>query len=840
MQRLLAAAVAAGTLLLLGGCGGGASAPNPQNGGNGEGDNSSPGVGFELGNVYGTSSSSVLPNQLNVRTSADDATLSETLAKFGYTLLHRNGEFATVGVQGDLDSAIRTLNKEYVIADVDKVHVFNTPNVVPRMNPAAVTQSKLPSYMPLDPMVGETFEAIGFGGAWGMFIWTGQGWPLNSMSFFGAWDTSMDPTVAAVPVRVAIIDAGFQDYSATVAGGIEDIDPAMLDAAQSGSVDAAGTFTPGLAEAAWDLTPVDVGDVANPFWVLRPFHDHGGVIFTTMASQQNTRRLQGNDLDGGGGDLTADEIWSEGIAGLNPNATYILIKTGTQAGQSWSFNDNEISASIDHAVTAGANIIVLGMAGNGPVGANVSASIAAARAADALVIAPAGDTLSTYNITTNAFDTQPVDIQASPVNPGSDPNCVSVAATGFGRYPLLPDQEVNPGPPPVTIPDTGNGWFPNIVFNPGPTQTRSALSTFYASVAPYSNYNATIAAMGYGVPQIFHPYFTDPANTGDGTSAASPLLFDQGAHYGGGNFMNPFDGTDFGSHFSAAYVAGAASMVYQALAVANGGTFPADVDTVALDTLVNNGDFAPLARIDDTFTETAGANPGGLLNANKAMNQAISGGTLYSDPMAFTLVQLDEPLTAITVSSPTVPNPVQLTVNIINGTGPFDISVDWGDGNGPQVTTGWVPGTLVSLAGGYTTLGPKALTVIVTDSNSQTITASAELFVINPLTASILVTDQAGTQVALTSLQLATTYVFEVRANNLYTGTYDDDANPATPEVPNTTTYEWDFDSSGGAPDATGTAPNFAYPTPGAKTITLTVREDFRPDQVFTINVTVS
>jgi hypothetical protein len=391
MQRILSALAIAGILALLGSCGGGASTtPAPNNGGTGGPAGDKPVMQVSPATVVGSRESSVVPGQLSLQTTATDAQLAGTLAKLGFHQLYRNGQFVTVQVPSgvNLDAAAAALNKEYDVFRANKINVINTPAIHSR-HPHLLKSS---SHVTLDPMNGETFQAIGYDGtAFNLFIWFGQGWPLNSMSFGGAWDVATDATVSAVPVRIAIIDAGFADYSATVAGGPEDIDPAILDTAQSGSVDAAGTFTPGLAAAAWTTAAVDI-DPPNGIFAIQPLRDTGGEIFTILANSQDSRTLRANDFDGNT-TVEATEMWSEGIGGLNPNATYILIKTGTAAGPSWSFNDNEIAASIDHAVAAGANIIVLGMAGAGPVGANVSASIAAARAADALVIAPGGDGL---------------------------------------------------------------------------------------------------------------------------------------------------------------------------------------------------------------------------------------------------------------------------------------------------------------------------------------------------------------------------------------------------------------------------------------------------------------
>jgi hypothetical protein len=378
---------------------------------------------------------------------------------------------------------------------------------------------------------------------------------------------------------------------------------------------------------------------------------------------------------------------------------------------------------------------------------------------------------------------------------------MSVAATGYGRAPTLPDVTIGGN----SVANDGNGWLPAI--NP------AILNTPYTEVAPWSNTGAEIAASGFGLGLGFRPFLKGGSDT-----PADPAV--------------PLEGVDynltlarFSTVYSAAYVAGAASMVYQGLAVANGGAFPADVDTTAENILLTTSAFAPVTGI---------LNNNGFLNANTAMNQAISGGTLFQAPLQFTGIQSNQPTSATTVNQD-----LSLTLNVANGAAPYTLSVDWGDGAGPQITNNWTPGTVTTLAGGYGTLGHKAVTITVTDSNNATITGYVDVFVINPLTATILVTDQGGKEVALNSLKLATTYVFEVKAQNVYTGLGDDDNNPATPDVPNVTTFSWDFDGNGSS-DATGTAPSFAFTSPGTYTLKLTSQETLRPDQTFSVQVTVN
>lgn len=832
MRRTIFTLALGGILLLLGGCGGGAG--NTINPGQ---DSNSPGPGGSMGMNQdgsivlskGPDRSQPIPDgytasdQVSVRTAAADTELRAILDKFGYSIISRSGEFASVSVPaGTVDAAIELLNKEYGIFSAEKINI----QVAPMSTAPSAPMSKSLSGIPFDPMAGEEFAGLAFNGTdFLFFIWPGQGAALNNMGFPGGFDLADNPAISSAPVRIAVIGAGFLDYTADPG----DIDPAIIDTAHSGRIDGTGSFTAGLAAAVWETHPVDDG--AGVFTQL-PYHDAGNVIFQMLAAQRNNILIDGGDLNGNG-TLSTDEIWNIGTAGLNPNAAYMIIRTGSAQGNNWAFTDAELAAAINYAADpaeGAANIIVLSMAGSSAIGGSLSTAIQNARNNDILVIAPAGDVASSYN-SANGFNSAPVDIQVSPVSPGSDPNCVAVAAAGFGRNPVLPDVNVT-GPPAQTLPNIGNGWRPRFQYDPdgaaGPIEpVVSVFGTEYPSLAPYSNYNADLAACGYAVYYQFDSVFFE---SGAGT-AGDPIIPSNGYSY----YQNVLS-ERFNTAHATAYAAGAASMVYQALHAANGGAYPADVDSTALSILQDQSDFAPAGRIDPSFAfqPDALASGAGLINVNKAMQQAFAGGSLFTNPMGFNgAPQLNQPLTAVTVGTP-----VQLTANVVNGTGPYSITVDWGDGNGPQTTDPWVPGTIISLPGGFSTLGTKALSLSVSDSSNQTITASAQLFVINPLTASLTVTNQQGAQVALSSLSLATTYIFEVRASNLYTGTYDHDNNPGTAEILNTTTFEWDFDGNG-TTDSTGTAPTHAFTAPGTYNLTLRAVEGFRPDQTFTIQVTV-
>ena len=140
----------------------------------------------------------------------------------------------------------------------------------------------------------------------------------------------------------------------------------------------------------------------------------------------------------------------------------------------------------------------------------------------------------------------------------------------------------------------------------------------------------------------------------------------------------------------------------------------------------------------------------------------------------------------------------------------------------------------VTLTGGYDTLGLKGLNITVTDSNDLSVNLGFAIHVINPLTASISISNADGVAVPLANLKDLTPYRFSANAANVYTGDLGG--------VPNTTTYSWDFNGDS-VEDATGPNPSFQYPpVAGVQnyTITLTITEAVRPDTVVTADVTVS
>jgi hypothetical protein len=497
--------------------------------------------------------------------------------------------------------------------------------------------------------------------------------------------------------------------------------------------------------------------------------------------------VRGFDIDGSG-QIDEAEVWNEGIMGANPNAAYMLIKTGTGDGTTWSFTDNEIAASIDHAVAGGANIILLGMFAQGAPSGVLGTAIANARAADVLVVAPAGDIIDTYDSGSNTFTGTAVDITTTPFTPASDPNIVSVACTGVNRIDTLGDVDFGNGP----IPNDGFGWFPG---------WGDPLASVFTDTAYFSNTGATIAGCGLGMGFGPRPFLIG--------GAGEPLP--------GFNYNATLD--RFGTNVAAAYVAGAASMVYQSLAEANG-TPPTDDDVLA--ELLSTVQYRGLTGVDDP--SLPGPDDGGLLDAGLAVTSAISGGSLVTPlpSMELTTLTVSQPFAAVTRGTD-----FSFTANVINGTGPFTLTVNWGDNTPDQVENNWTTGTPVTYTGGWQDIGRFAVNITVEDSAGLTESFPFGVTVIDPLASTITIENATGGSVAPAALKAGTTYRFNANPSNVYTA----DGN--------VTTYSWDFNGDS-TEDDTGPSPTFSFPGAGTYTVTLTITETLRSDTVRTVDVTVS
>ncbi|MCC7479645.1 hypothetical protein IT575_14480 [bacterium] len=797
--------------LLCASCGGGASSSVPD-GNNGGGDNNGgkDSVYSLVGpsSVSGGHSVSEVPGMVNVRTSAKGAALEALASRHGYSLVSSSNGFATLQLPSGVstEQAKAVLEKEYNVTSVEPLRRIQTPSM--RYGGSDVRRS---SFVPGDPFYSEQFVEFLFdpnaqGGPFiGFSSFFGQGLPMTVQGFNGAWDIAhVNGAVSAEPVTIAIIDAGWLDYSVVNRSGFDE----TLINPLSAAVDGAGTATTGLSAIAWELD-----DDADPTTRDFPFRGTGEYLLGMLGASLNDFNINAFDFDSSTA-LTEDEIWNEGMAGVNPNANYLLIKTGTLVGQNWTFSDNELAESLDYAVANGADIVLFGMFGTGTVSANLSTAIQNARDNNVLVIAPAGDVTDTFDGGTGTFTGTPVDITVTSVSPASDPNVVSVTATGVNRVSTgeLGTVDIDPaGPGPEDLPNIGTGYLP--LFG-------DPVSESIREIAAYNNTGATIAGVGYGIGFGFSPFLVSGAGT-----IADPVVGIPAEEYR--TLIS-----NFGTTAAAAYVAGAASQVFQILSNVNG-TPPTDDEVLA--ELLNTVQFAGMVGV-------AGSGPGtgGLLNAGAAATSAINGGNLNTilPAMAITNLQVSQPFAAVTRGTD-----FDVTVNVSNGTAPFTTVVDWDNGGDPpNITTvdPWTNGDPVSLAGGYDTLGFKIVNVEVTDADGRIANASFQIHVINPLSASITIedTNAAVLQPAAGVYNLVTSatanYRFRANAANVYTGDVGG--------TPNTTTFSWDFNGDS-VEDATGPSPatNFATATPGTNTITctLTVSEAVRPDQTFTVTINV-
>ena len=794
------------------GCGGGGGVSTPDNGGSTGNQKTLQPVA--PGNVVGGHTVSIIPDQVNIVTGATPQQLQSIVGAYGFSVLSQSGSRATIQLSGGVSpsDAAKLLEKEYSIVSAEPVHRI----LCPRFDYASSNVARQASFTPGDPFFGEQF--IGFGSfgtppAWGYAQFIGQAFAMNVMGFNGAWDVALsDP--AGEDVRITIIDAGWFDYS--TAGTRAGFNDGLLDDDNSGFLASDGTLTPGLAAATWDVH--DVGNGTPPVYSRVPYRDTGELMLGVLAADLNTYTPRAYDFNGTA-DIQEDEVWNEGIAGINPNATLIIIKTGAVSGTPpddvWSFSDNDIAEAIKYAAAdsadlnggkwpnggADADIILLGMFAQGAVAANIQTQVNTARSNDVLVIAPAGDVMDSFDgsVDPPVFTDTPVDITVTPVTPASATGIVSVSAAGCNHVGTLPDVTITNPPPDHDVPNIGRGWTPGLA---------EPLNDPYYDLARYSNTGAMIAGVGYGIGFDTRPFFI---GGGDG-SQGDPYIMIPGENY-------TLTLTNFGTVWSAAYVAGAASQVFQTLSFVNSA---APTDDEVLSELTSTVQFAGMTGL---------VPGGGLLNAGAAMTSAINGGHLNTILPALGLAaQVSQPFAAVTRGTDFV-----VTPTAINGTAPFTLIVDWDNGTTPVTIDPWTSGDAVTLTGGYSTLGLKGLNLTLTDDDNQSVNLAFAIHVIDPLTASISITDAAGAAAAVGNLIAQTPYRFTANLANVYTGTLGD------PPVANTMTISWDFNGDSTV-DASGANPSYTYaqvPSNTNYTVTLTINETVRPDTVVTADVTV-
>lgn len=788
MKRIYLVMAAIMVSLFAYGCGGGGNSADPGTPANGNGDaeNQTPLLELAPFSVQGERSVSIIDGKLSIRSAVTDAELDSVLAKYNCSLDLRDGTKATISVpEGiDLEEMARLLNKEYAISEAGVMHRINVPVVTDNFD-----KGRAASWTPQDPYYSTEFVGIGDNGTdLVAALFPGQGPAADILGLGSAWDVTIGAAASGQPVTIAIIDAGFYDYSVEARPDL-DATPTtgQIDDLNSGFVADNGTFTAGYTAASWDIF-VD----GDPNTADLPYRQTGENMFGMLASlHNNIFSVSFGDTSVGGappdGTIDSNEIFNEGIAGLVPNARYILIKTGVASGNSWSFTDNHIAESIDHAVASGANIILLGMFAQGAVGANISTALQNAADNDVLCIAPAGDTVLSYNA--GVFDPA-ADIGTTSFTPASDPNCFSVSSFGFKRVDisLLDDQDPGGG----AIPNNGRAFRPFSI---------AGFNQDYATLQTCSNFNTDISAPGFGIGWSVHPY--------------------SGGTFPGHNYNLQF--SEFGTNSAAAYVAGAAAMVFKALEAANGGTPPTDdeVRQVLLDNV-------------NEFVTVAPGISGGLLNIAKAVNAVAGGGV--SGPSIGLSIPAGQLVPATLLTT------FQLAPAVSGGTGPFDLSIDWNNGGAAVVVNNWTNNAPVALTGGWDTLGMKTILVTVTETTGDLRSANRTVLVpvYNAVSTSLTVMgpidpgDPGLGEKLFTpaqAIQDAVTYTFSSNVANVFTGSVNG--------VPNNPQFGWDFDGDD-VVDKTGSAVEHAFINTGSFNIKFIITQDLFPDIVVTRTVLVN
>lgn len=713
-------------------------------------------------------------------------------ALYGYSVNgDLGGHYLSIHVpDGNVTAAVDNLGKEDRVFSAETMHRY----IMPRERESGCADIKGASYMPFDPMYADRYlipdsydeanSRVLYANTWGQRVY------MAPMGFEGAWDTAIRTGVSTTPVTIAVIDAGIWHDEINSPDGHPDFvyDPANPTtdrvADGSGYVDSGGAFTP---DAFW--YDVDGGGAA--------YRTTGHRLVGMFASGWNnlvTYTMHFEDPPPAPG---VDESFLAGTAPLTPAADIMIIKTGAVNGTNWEFTDAHIAASINHAVANGANIILLGMWAVGPVGAAVQTAINDARTADVLVVAPAGmSMLDTTDADPNNWTWGAVGAVGT-VTPASAAGCLSVSGTGFEQI----DMDQDPAPPP--------GYANSILANIGDA---------WNETASYSYTGGDMAAVGWAVTWAGNFY-----NAGINVNTS----------------VNASGNVDIA--YAAAYVAGAASIVYQGLVNAAGGTPPADIDTLVEDILINEALLLPGGeRFLAAGSAASVANNGGwdqVINSLDITNYSMSGAVFNGAGNAFLEVGQATDLAASMTS---------------NG-GNYEIIVVWGDGdvypNQPAppadpLYQSYTPGDPIPHT--YSVAGDYRCTILAHETVNDTFDEiSFSVFVYNSLNATLAIKNVDGGTV--TALVIDEVYqMFSNPAYNAVTG--------------NVVTFDWDFNWDGVNANFTVDVANrenplFSYDTapggytgpinyldlgPGTYTIGLRVTQTRRPTTYYTVDVTVT
>jgi len=728
-------------IIVLASCGGGKKAaptlnPIPDTSGNQSGQTNDQPEGTTVFNMFeGLPSTSVDEEHVLVRTGDTPQEFQQIADKYGYEVESRSGNWLKVRVpDGDIEAAITELNKEYTVFEATPLNHY----IMPRENiPPANARST--SFAPNDVFWADLFMQPTFevddenNPTWAYCL--GQQMYMGMMGFEGAWDIALRTGVSDTEVTMAIIDAGVYD------NGEGDIHPDFNEA----------RLHPSSARVYDDGTPPDTADIYyETDGTGAPYRTMGHTILGTVGANMAVL----NYLANGGyntevGDPPVLVEWTASLAGAMPNGQIMVIKTGdvNGTGDGWEFNDLDIANSIDYAVDEGANVILLGMWWEGAVTPVIQTAVDNARNNDVLIIAPAGQGTFNQDDPENPFWEGVTTVDD--IAPASANGVISVSGTGFMRY----DPE---------DPDLNMGFFPG--------GYGGLFGDEWTEVAQFSNTGGSLCASGWGIGFSYNFY--------NGYSNLNTIYF----------MMNT------GTHYSAAYVASEAAMVYQALVNANGGVPPADVD----------------AEIETILSSTGiGITGGTIINGGYAVAVANNGG-------------YDQIITAVDISSYDMTGAVfnafgnafleagqetQLAANMTSSGGGYEIVVIWGDGTTYPTdfaTSGdyaaYTPGN--PLPHTYSVAGDYRCTIYAHETTNDTFDeVSFAVFVYNALNANLQIENADGG----IGTQLQVDEVYRMKSNaafDVITG--------------NVVTFDWDFNWDGvaanfGADVANTENPLFSY-----------------------------
>lgn len=670
------------------------------------------------------------PNYVLVKTGDEPDEFQKVATKYGCQVEGKSGNWITLRVPDG--------NLEHTIAELKKEYtVFDVQPlrryIMPRDPDVFEPNVRVANYLPFDSLYADrALFPVGYDQNQNIQYssFYAQRVYMAPMGFEGAWDVAIRAGVRDTSVVVAVIDAGI--YRDPGTGDLHpDFDTNRV-APGSGTIAGDGTFTP-------DVYFWEVDAQGNPYRAT------GNKLVGLFASARNNIINWITQV----GDPPLEAQFTASLTPLTPFADVMIIKTGSLSGGNWTFSDAHIANSINHAVANGANIILLGMWAEGPVSPVVQDAITNARNNDVLVIAPGGmSQLDTSDPDPNNW-TWGTPGSVSNVTPAAADGVVSVMGTGFEQIDL--DEVTLPlGYANLIIPNIGDAWN---------------------EVASFSYTGGDIAAVGWGTSWSYN-FFNVGINVN--TSPAAPGNVDIA--------------------YAAAYVAAASAIAYQALTNANGGTPPADVDTI----------------IENLLISEALVLPSGVpfLSAGSVAHVANNGG--YNQ-----VIQAVD-ITSIQLSGAVFVNPTwfvetnsefQVSVSMMSSAGGYLLAVDWGDGTTTPpdgVPAPYNPGDPISHT--YTTAGSRVIYFLARDADGYTDFVGIPVVVYDGLSVNMQIQKQ---DLSTVSPDAQGRVPLDYETEPGVSAVYIINANAQFREITgNVITTDWDFDYTGNPnefdPEVTG------------------------------------